>query len=918
MSSTRNRIADLAKGISIILMVIDHVVMKGSFITSFHMPIFFIIAGYFLRDESLDVLVFKKAKGLLKPYFFMGIFTIAIGAIRLISFYDYSGLDAAQYSLRRFCDLLICRDVWLLWFLVALFLAEVIYIVIYKISKDKFILRWVLVILCNILGFILGKEFSDMIFRIDTALVSVVFVAFGHELKLRQSSLFDEKDAKENGVKKNGIKENGAKKNYIKNVLVMIACIVVWLMGISQGGIVLALRLYPAYPLCIISAIAGSVVVIFACGFLVRFSIVEKILGHCGRETLPIFGIMNITRQYMPWIDMVNKYGYVAMTIIQLCLTIIAGICVKYLRKIMTLKVNETKLNKIKLITEIFVILAWLGVLQMGTGFFACYLVSAIVAIIAHGKLTKEYGDKPYNKLSKKTKVLNAIVTLVFALSIPMSNYGIIEKASSVEGLIRHIVLMVGGFIIFWEILTYACLIFVDFKWPKASVMEADKSKKYFAIAAASIFVVHILYLFLCKYPGQIQYDTVDQIHQIFASDYNNHAPVWHTFIIKAFLNLGNIIGGDINTGILLFAIMQVTVFALVVAYAMVTLYESGVNRKIWIVTLVVFIAFPCHLAYGSYLVKDMLFSYMMFLYVIAYIRIIKNLGTCGFNYLWLIVGAIGFGVLRNNGWLVLAVTTMALLFIKSSEKKKIFVVSLIVLALTYTMKGPVLDKMNIPDTEFSEGLSIPIQQVARVVKDERKLTEKETEQIEALLDLEIIKDKYVRGCSDNMKGRIQAYGRDDYFRENKGEYLMLWIDLGLKYPDEYIKAFVDETVGYWDAGHRGTTMSYKPYENDIGVEQHIVAPKLNKALNAYFDWSTEIGFLGKITSSSGRWLWVSIIVFMVAFYKKNDSFIVMLPPILLIITLLMASPLASEVRYAYGLYCILPFMLSAMHDKQE
>lgn len=73
----RNKIVDIARGIGILLVVFGHswIVLheKGELfriIFSFHMPLFFLLSGIFLKEtEGLPSLLKSKADSLLKPYF---------------------------------------------------------------------------------------------------------------------------------------------------------------------------------------------------------------------------------------------------------------------------------------------------------------------------------------------------------------------------------------------------------------------------------------------------------------------------------------------------------------------------------------------------------------------------------------------------------------------------------------------------------------------------------------------------------------------------------------------------------------------------------------------------------------------------------------------------------------------------------
>ena len=41
-----------------------------------------------------------------------------------------------------------------------------------------------------------------------------------------------------------------------------------------------------------------------------------------------------------------------------------------------------------------------------------------------------------------------------------------------------------------------------------------------------------------------------------------------------------------------------------------------------------------------------------------------------------------------------------------------------------------------------------------------------------------------------------------DHILENAGEYLKLYVALGLRYPGDYLNAWIDETKGYWNGGY--------------------------------------------------------------------------------------------------------------------
>lgn len=78
---------DILKGIGIVLMIIGHLLMgQGTklfdFIYSFHMPMFFIVTGYFYKQEPLPKLFKKNRDQLLSPYLVMCIIIIFLTQVQ--------------------------------------------------------------------------------------------------------------------------------------------------------------------------------------------------------------------------------------------------------------------------------------------------------------------------------------------------------------------------------------------------------------------------------------------------------------------------------------------------------------------------------------------------------------------------------------------------------------------------------------------------------------------------------------------------------------------------------------------------------------------------------------------------------------------------------------------------------------------
>lgn len=134
---------DMAKGVGIVLMIAGHLIgalqsidykpyfpPSYQFISSFHMPLFFVISGILLRitrEEERDMrqVICRKAKTLLVPYVSFSVIYFVMNIFTCIFFPDI--LTFPELG-RFFIYSVTFRGVSVLWFLPALFLGEVIFL----------------------------------------------------------------------------------------------------------------------------------------------------------------------------------------------------------------------------------------------------------------------------------------------------------------------------------------------------------------------------------------------------------------------------------------------------------------------------------------------------------------------------------------------------------------------------------------------------------------------------------------------------------------------------------------------------------------------------------------------------------------------------------------------------------------------
>ena len=126
----RDTTFDIMKSIGIIAMIIGHLSIPADcrkFIFIWHMPLFFIISGYFYKQVAAKDLMIKLSKSLIRPYVITSAVLLLIASIKSIIFHNYyivrmivgvitaSGSSENPFFFSGHCQ------VGAVWFLFALF-----------------------------------------------------------------------------------------------------------------------------------------------------------------------------------------------------------------------------------------------------------------------------------------------------------------------------------------------------------------------------------------------------------------------------------------------------------------------------------------------------------------------------------------------------------------------------------------------------------------------------------------------------------------------------------------------------------------------------------------------------------------------------------------------------------------------------
>ena len=461
----------------------------------------------------------------------------------------------------------------------------------------------------------------------------------------------------------------------------------------------------------------------------------------------------------------------------------------------------------------------------------------------------------------------------------------------------------------------------------KQPAAEAERVKgkfdfKHFFVYAAVLFVC-MLPPFLLNWPGTLTNDSFEQLLQAQGNmAYSDHHPWAHTMVISLFYNMGYGITQDVYTGIAVYILAQMLLMALAVAYGAAALEEESGRSHCGIFILLAYILYPYHLAYAITMWKDILFSAAVLILTVTVYRILKRPAAEAYkigkrDMILLFVSGMGTCLLRHNGLYAYILTMFVIIlcmFIgvhKNKEKRfmpALVGVTAVTLCLAFMVKGPLQSALGVTDVDYALKLTIPLQQVARTICDGGEISNEDMEMIGRINTIEYIKNNYIPEGADNMTQWLVA-GDEEYLLDHKGEYLALWIRIGLDNPDSYINAYLEQTKGYYTTMMPQQIAFYGILDNDMELETkplcgaHIRI-KIDELISKLQDVFPVYGSFYSMGACFLILLWY---IGLEILRKRSRVVLSMLPVLTLTLTILIATPLVADLRYAYPLMLCFP-----------
>lgn len=178
----RIQFIDLAKGVCILLVCIEHTELRGimpHIFSLLRMPLYFVLAGLFFKDYgNFFNLTEKKINKILIPALFF--YSISYPLYKVCEHFGLLTDKGGHFFSVFLSDIRYCLPVW---FLFALFFSNIIFCIIYRLAKERTFWVFIGSLLCSCAGYALYATQTRLVMYIDTTLSMMPFFFFGWWLR---------------------------------------------------------------------------------------------------------------------------------------------------------------------------------------------------------------------------------------------------------------------------------------------------------------------------------------------------------------------------------------------------------------------------------------------------------------------------------------------------------------------------------------------------------------------------------------------------------------------------------------------------------------------------------------------------------------------------------------------------------------
>lgn len=574
---------------------------------------------------------------------------------------------------------------------------------------------------------------------------------------------------------------------------------------------------------------------------------------------------------------------------------------------------------------------------------------SSILSFVLFAMYVMLY-QKSERNYERKEKIVKIILSALFSFFTALGEILVIlDSGFAPSWVITFAICWLGQFFLM-ELVVGSLLVVFRKNYFIVNMKNVSSDRKITKVFAVCFLVLIAIWGigWIRVYPGSMSRDSIQIANMALGNiDLLAAVPIVYVYPIRLVWNIGKTLFGTDNAGLGLCTFVQLTGMAVIVAYSISRLYANSIKKWICVLTLLYFAFMPYNVYMVTTIWKDVPFAASMLLFMVLLVDF--YLGKREENRIkeysrlfFFILAGMGVCLMRNNGLFAFILFVPFGLFLFYKKNKKVFISLMLIFVLTRIVQGPVYDKImtahaekrteqkaeeiekaavedsqkekkvkNATDSYNASAIYIiTAQQLANVAADRNDLSAEDYERLNKVINVEKVranyaeKSDYCRRCIDITLPLIR-------YKVPEAEYLKTWVYFGMKYPINYILGWRGQTIGYWYPDIQNWTTIDAIIENDIGIYK---VPVLDQAAtdkivhmeNSY----KKIPVYGMLWSI-GFMVWLNLFFAGVTYIKKGiKGAMLYIMHIGVWLTLLVATPIYAEFRYAYSLFLCMPLSI--------
>lgn len=417
----------------------------------------------------------------------------------------------------------------------------------------------------------------------------------------------------------------------------------------------------------------------------------------------------------------------------------------------------------------------------------------------------------------------------------------------------------------------------------KKDVITGEKSIWKVTLISWFIVIGSWVPLFVAYFPGIGSYDFGNQMLSFLQDAVSTHHPVLHTELMGKLWEWTYTEFQSGTVGIAIYCILQMVIQASSFTYALIVLYQLGMSKKAVYIAAVILGMFPLNGYMSISLTKDSIFSsfFVVFFISLLYWVVAKRKNTFYFINIVMFLGSLcGVVWFRNNGRyaiLVLCVGICAVTIIDKTIRQKSLFVGLITIVTFISAIGCLkyLERNFWHDpVDENEKYSVPFLQITRTLANHKDELSKEI--------VDYFEEAFFPAFWENYNPKLADEIKDSFAPEylEDPEFIEFYLEMFIRYPGEYINAFLALNAGYLyvfdvschtpytEMNEKGNgyiiTNENEVFMQSIGIYKHSGLPQLYEWLEEILMENTwmKIPVLGQILAPG---IWLYIFLFLLA-----------------------------------------------------